>query len=481
MRIEPMYKGKFENEQAAPARRPAPRRKTQARKQRSGKGTLIFYGVYAALILVFFVAIGIAMGALKDWLVKYEASQPTVKCQQVFEELFSAPDWADLYTMAGISDTPFENKDTYAAHMNKTVGDQALSYIETSAGLSGDKKYIVRMGTEKIATFTLTAADKDADIPDWELGKVEVFLTRNKGFSIITVPGNTVSVNGVVLDDSHIVRTVSTTAEKYLPEGIHGYRLAQLQVDGLLTEPTVQVTDPNGEPVELVYDPETATYTHSITNPSIGDSEYNTLLTAAQTYCRYMIRDVGSGELKKCFDSEKQIYKTITNIDTWMRSYKSYEFSAATITDYYRYTDDLYSAKVILTLNVTRNNGTIKTYDLDSTFFVENQNGQLKVIEMTNVNVQEQTTMVRLTYMNGSEQVRSELVDASAGKLTPPAVTAPEGKVFSGWFMETVDENGKKTMSLAFLPDANGNVTLTGNTVLEPMTLYALFEKEAAE
>ena len=89
--------------------------------------------------------------------------------------------------------------------------------------------------------------------------------------------------------------------------------------------------------------------------------------------------------------------------------------------------------------------------------------------------------MVRLTYMNGNELIHTELVDAATGKLTPPAVTIPEGKVFSGWFTETVDENGNKTMSLAFLPDENGNVTLPVDNMLEPMTLHALFEKEAAE
>lgn len=476
-----MYKGKFENNEAAPVRRPSPRRRAPAKKNRSRKGTIIFYSIYAAVILVFFVGIGIAMGALNDWLVRYEASQPKVKCQEVFEDLFGDPDWAEIYTLAGAADTAFEDESVYAAYMENEVGDRKLTYIETSAGLSGDKKYIVRLGNEKVATFTLTADNKDADIPDWRLGKVEIFFTRGNSFTIITDASNTVTVNGVKLDSSYTVRTVTTAAEKYLPEGVHGYRLAQYQVHGLLAEPEVLATNAKGEPVELTYDAETATYTQDLSAPTIGDSEYDTLLTAAQTYCRYMIGAAGRADLKNCFDSTTQIYNTITTNTTWMQNYKGYDFSKETITDFYRYSDTLYSAKVNVTLMVTRKNGTVKDYVLGNTFFVQKQDGQWKVIEMTNVNVQEQTTMVRLTYMNGSEQLSSELVDANSKALTPPAVTAPEGKVFSGWFYETVDENGKKTMSLAFLPDENGNVTLSGETALEPLTLHALFEKEAAE
>lgn len=484
-----MYQGKYETNSAVtereentpapnPRRRPPARRK---RKPRTTRGTIIFYGVYIAMILVFLIAMSITMGALKNWLVNYEASQPNVKCQQVFDELFADPDWAEIYTLAGMEDAAFEGKDAYAAHMEKTVGDTELTYIETSAGLSGDKKYIVRAGTEKVATFTLTDANKDTgEIPDWELGEVEIFFSRNMDFTIITDPGNTVTVNGVILDESHIIRLVTTTAENYLPEGVHGYRLAELHVDGLLGVPEVVVTTPQGESVELSYNEEERSLIQDLSPAAIGDEERNTLVKTAETYCRYMIGAVGASELKTCFDSSTQIYNTITTNTTWMQGYTGYDFSTATVTDYYRYSDGLYSAKVSLSLNVTRKNGSNKEYHLDSTFFMEKQGDNWKVIEMTNVDVQEQLIAVRLTYMNGDATVSSGLVDAESNKLTPPAVTAPEGKVFSGWFIETVDDEGIKTMSLAFLPDENGNVSLPTDNILEPMTLYALFEAEDA-
>ena len=56
------------------------------------------------------------------------------------------------------------------------------------------------------------------------------------------------------------------------------------------------------------------------------------------------------------------------------------------------------------------------------------------------------------------------------------AVYAPEGKTFAGWAVQTTDAKGNITMTLKFTPDENGQVHLAADTVLEPMTLYALFE-----
>lgn len=464
-----MFKGNTNN-QTAPAKR----------NPRKIRNTLIFYCVYLTLILAFIVGLGFVLRALNNWLVTYEAAQPSHMCQQVFNELFSDPDWEQLYSLAGVEDTKFEDSASYAAHMEKTTADAEITYVETSAGLSGDKKYIVRADGQKIASFILTPDNKDADIPTWKLGAIEVFFERNLDVTILTAPGCTVSVNGVALDDGYTIRTVSTAAENYLPEGIHGYRLEEKYVNGLLAEPTVSVTDQTGTPVELIYDSEKRTYSQDLTSAAITDSENGTLVTAAKTYCEYMIRSVGKTALGKCFDANSEIYTTIIEHDTWMQSYSSYAFGEATVSDYFRYSDDLYSARIALTLNVTRGDGTVKPYELDSTFFLQRIDGSWLVTEMTNVDIQEPSVSVRLTYVCDNTVVDTELVDASANSLTPPAVTAPAGQVFSGWFTETVDEKGNKTMSLAFLPDENGTVTLPSETTLEPMTFYALFEAEEA-
>ena len=79
--------------------------------------------------------------------------------------------------------------------------------------------------------------------------------------------------------------------------------------------------------------------------------------------------------------------------------------------------------------------------------------------------------------MNGSTQLTSELVSNNLKELVTPMIPAPDGKVFSGWVRETINDDGSTTLTVLFEPDPEtGKVALPEGTVLEPMVLYALFE-----
>jgi len=467
-----MYQGKYvSGEPKAPRKR--------RRQKNSRKGTVLFYSIYGAVTAVLLIAIFCALSPLKQWLIKFEASQPKQKCDEVFQELFEQPDWEEIYTLAGVEDTLYEGKEAYAAYMNDLVGDKKLNYIETSAGLSGDRKYIVRLGENKIATFTLTGgADEEIAIPEWQLGEVEVFFTRAKSAVIAKLPGQTVCINGVDLDETFTIRTVTTLAENYLPEGLHGYRLVQQRIEGLLTEPTVTVRNEDGSFAKVIRDAETGIYhVEAAVPPEISQEETALATNAAETYAKYMIRATSLSTLGKLFDVTSDIYKTIQKDESIVQSYAKYSLEGLEVTDYYRYSDSLFSVRVQLTVKITRTNGTVKDYPINSTyFFTKNHAGTWLVTDMINVNVQEQIEKIRLVFMNGDMMVSSMLVDVSPGKLTIQVLAVPEGKVFSGWVKETIGEDGKTTLTVMFTPDENGVVYLPEDTRLEPMVLYALFE-----
>ena len=210
--------------QAASQRAPQPQaqRTTQqrevSRRQGPRVGGIIFYTLYFLMIFVFCAGTWLATKWLQGWLVDFEAAQPTVKSQEVFDQLFGNPDWAALYKTAGIQDTPYEGVDAYVAYMQEKVAGQTLTYSETSAGTSGDKKYFVKLGDEKIASFTLSGATEHVtDIPDWNLGTVELFFDRAEGYKIQKMDGHTAYVNGAPLDDSFTIQIATTKAEQYLP------------------------------------------------------------------------------------------------------------------------------------------------------------------------------------------------------------------------------------------------------------------------
>ena len=363
--------------------------------------------------------------------------------------------------------------------MENKVGDSTLTFKETSAGLSGDKKYLVFLGDEKIASFTLSGQTAAiTDIPDWELGGVELLFDRNETFYIQNVDGHTVYVNDVPLDDSHVIQIATTVAaEKYLPIGVSGVSMCTQQISDLLVAPAVTVFDESGNPMEVSYDEESHTFTERTKANTIPDGEKEAALNTAKTYCLFMIKQADRSDIAKYFDTSSDIYSVITNLGRlWVQDNNGYRFTKEEVSDYARYSDDLFSVRVALILNITRTDGTTKDYDYDQTLFFRKQDtGKWLAYEATNVDVNAPVGKVRLTFMNGDTVLSSEFVKTDATELDTPLVSAPEGKVFIGWYRIDKYDNGT-TYTMAFDPDENGHVTIPNGTTLEPMTLYALFE-----
>lgn len=470
-----MYKGKYTNPQSA-------EKKSFAQwLKKYSKGTIVFYSIYIAFILLFFIVLACLLAPLRDWLIRYEASQPEGKRDEVFSQLFEDPDWEQIYTLAGINDTTFENKSSYAAYMENLVGDQELICLETSAGLSGNKKYIVKLGDQKIASFLLVnGAENKADIPKWELGPVEVFFSGSQSVLVEKLPGQTVYINGVALNDSFTVRIIRTAADKYLDAGLSGYCMEQQLVTGLLTQPQVTVKAPNGQDVPVTFDAQRGVYVVENLLPEASAEEKELALNAVQAYAKYMIKKVSLTEIAKLFDTSSSIYKTIAGSEVgWMQSYASFSFTAAQYSSYYRYSDNLFSIYVDTTLNVVRYNGSVKEYPLGNTlFFQKNSNGKWLVTEMTNVDVQQRQEQVRLCFQDQDGTVLEDrFVDNNVQMLTLPTVTVPDGMTFRGWVREDTDDKGNTTLTVVFDSSVGTEVYLPQDYTLEPMVLKALFEE----
>lgn len=473
---------------ATPAKRRRNSDKSQQHKKRQTKnrktGTYVFYCTYAAFILLFLIALIFVLNPLEDWLVKFEASQPIHKQEQVFAEVFSDPDWKSLYAKAGIKDTAFENADSFAAYMDQKYGEKDLTCVETSAGLSGNKKYIVKCDDEKIATFLLIS-DKtsDTDIAEWTLGDIELFYSRNISVTVEKHPSHTVYINNVPLDDSYTIRKVSTLADKYLPEGFQGYHLEQQQVTGLMHTPDVVLKDEQGNTIPLTLDPDSGIYTIGTETNAASETEKNLAIAAAEARLKYMIGKATMTDIQALFERDSQIYTAIATSEVgWAQSGAAYDFTDPVFSSYYRYGDSLFSIKIDITLKQTRFDGSVKDYPLNSTFFFrKNESGKWLVMEATNIDVQQKTDLVCLTFMDGNTLVSTSFVEANTARLTLPQVTVPEGHTFKGWGTIKDDGNGNTTLTILFTPTETDEIFLPEGQTLNPMTLYAYFEKDGAE
>lgn len=442
---------------------------------------VIFYTIFFLCIFLFYTAAYFGLVELRDWLTRYEMAQPTTKSQEVFDTLFSNPDWGSLYDIANVQDAAYESKDAFVGYMENTVGETDLTYAETSTGLSNDKKYIVRLGNEKIATFTLVnhnQSDSQTEIADWKLGNLEFFIQYKESYYVKKLDGHTVYVNNVPLDDSFTVRISTTNADAYLPAGVAGVRVCTQQISGLAGKPNVRIVDAAGNEMIVLYDDATRTFAEQSDVNTISDTERNLAIDAVKTYALYMIKRAGEGDIAEYFLRGSDAYNAITDTERgFVQDAASREFVNESVTNYCRYSDSLFSVRVSVTLNQYRSSGTVKENTIEQSLFFEKQsNGKWMCYAMTAVDVSKPVERVRLTFMNDDVVLDSDFHDSNINTLTCPTISVPEGKVFSGWMIEEADEAGHPIMNVVFQPDESGVVAIPSGSSLEPMILYPLFE-----
>lgn len=435
----------------------------------------LFYKVLLGLVLVLLAAFCyVRFGLLRPWLTRFEAAQPKHASQEVFADLFSPADWGRVYDLAGLEAGVYGDREGFARSMEELTSGQELTLVETSAGLSGGRRYIVKAGGDSVAAFTLAGSETEEGQTAWELDGVELLLGQTGTVSVRAPEGWSVLVNGVRLEEDCVAQTVETAAERYLPEGVHGRQAVLWQTQAsAIRQAEVTVLDGDGNAAPLSYEDGRFTAEEPAQEPD--DEARDALLGAAKTYARYMIREADSQQLRRYFDSESRIYETIRSSEIWIKNTAGHGFENEEISEYYCYSPELFSARVGMDMNVKRTNGTLKGYHVDSTFFFHRTAAGWRAYEMTNVDVQKEITRTRLIFMNGQEEAGRLFVSSEERGFTPPAVTAPAGKRFTGWAVR--ERSGDSvTMTVRFRPGADGTVPLPAGWVPEPMTLYAVFE-----
>ena len=201
-------------------------------------------------------------------------------------------------------------------------------------------------------------------------------------------------------------------------------------------------------------------------------------LDAVETYALYMLKKAGAGDLAQYFLKGSDAYRAITDTERgFVQEAQSFEFVEESVTEYTVYTDNLFSARVSVTLNEYRSSGTVKESPISQTLFFEKQSsGKWMCYAMTAVDTTEATVQVRIRFVDQGREVASDLYDLSQSGISCPVVTPPEGKTFQGWGTESQDEQGNTVMNLILEPDETGPAKIPDDLLEEPLTLYAVYQ-----
>lgn len=461
----------------APVKKPVKKKKRKKRKA-NRTVSLIFYTCYFALVTAVLAGLYVLNLRLTGWLAVYEQAQPDVRCAAIFEANFSDPDWNSLGQLAGITHSKYENRDAFAAYMEAKVADRELSYTETSDGLLDSRKYLLKADGETIGFFTLVnQAPEGSKIANWQLGQVSLSHSFSQSVTVQSPSDATVYVNGTALTDDHTIRVGTAPMAEYLDDGIRSPRIYTQYLDGLMVEPAITAVDSQGNPAEVIYDESLDLYLVRTAQNTIGTEEENLALAAAKVYGLRMVGNASAAQLDRYFATDSSAYSTILRSPSWTQSrvFSNCQWGQGLVTDYWRYSEDLFSVHVTLPMVVTCTDGTTQEYRVDHSFLFRRSDNSWKCITLLGGDFQPQPDAVRLTFLVGESVVYTNLFSQDTTTLTLPLVTAPVGMTFGGWYRADTAADGTTAYTLIFADNQSGTVILPAGTALEPMTLHAMF------
>ncbi len=359
---------------------------TKFKKAKSSKvGTVIFYCIYAVLVIAAILGILYMLKELSIYLDNYERSLEKHKAEEVFDNYFAPCRFDMLYDMQDIELSEFEDKNDFITYMEKQYGGKEIIYREVSAGLSDDKKYSVAADKVKFAEFTLSKS-VEPTVPEdtWYLDSVSTLYQKNESVSVKTYKDSKLYINGIELSDSYITTdNITTDSCKRVPDGVNGITLREYKVDGLLLTPTVKVINRHGNESTLVFDEENNMFIEQITYDEPTDDIKKRATDAAQTYAKYVTLDATLYNLSQYFDKTSNTYNNICISETrWYTYHISYEFEDVELKEYYIYDENTFSIRYSCNHQVYRTRTEKHTFPLDLTLYFKNINGIFYVYDM---------------------------------------------------------------------------------------------------
>ncbi|MBE6538274.1 MAG: hypothetical protein E7671_02270 [Ruminococcaceae bacterium] len=352
---------------------------------------------YLVLIICWAVALtllGTALLIVRSYLADFESTQPKYVAEEVFEKYFSGADFEAVLAFSAENGSAFESNETLAAYLMELISGKELSYHSISSGMDLDSsKYIVKyseeVGDVKIASFTLekTGEKSKKGFAKYALSDIELFYPAEKTVKIKVLQGSVPYVNGVALDDSHIKEeNVAHDSCKHMPEGVNGIYYTVYELQGLVKEPEVAVTDTNGSPLTVFFNEKESCYeTALLYDETLMAEQSERVIAAAKNYAAYMQNDLALNKLNPYFEKGTELYNSIRSTLQWaVIDHDSYHFEDIEASEFYRYDDNTFSCRVKLTHVLKRSRLEDYRDSMDVTFYLRKVGNDYLVYDRVN-------------------------------------------------------------------------------------------------
>lgn len=344
------------------------------------KNMSLFYKIYFTAIAVFIVALIIAAVSLNIWLVDYNKGIPETVSQVFFEKNFLNLNAEELVSMSGVKPCEFETDDDIINYLKNEFAKNELTYTSISTGTETEsKKYIVKSGEYKIASFTLLPDEKN----DYYPVSVELHLPKSLNRQYKILDSSELYVNGIKADDKYVTDISDHISAKYISNEAKPLKGVTYTIDGLTKEPEIYVVDRNGKTTTVLEND--GIYYENIIYDEFEEEVVDRIVKAAKQYAICMQNDASKASVLPYFLKGTDLYssiRTAENMFVWDHS--GYSFENEKISEFFRYDENTVSLRVSFT-HVLHKYGTEDYKDYtDITYFAKNVNGEYLIFARYN-------------------------------------------------------------------------------------------------
>ena len=348
-----------------------------------------FYIVLLVFIALVLIATEIGKDKLRDLLAEYEGAQYKYVAEELLETKLRAGDGEALADFFADSFSEYETKENAAAYLSSLTEGKELSLQSLSSGLDDTVLYTVKCDGKKFATLELKKSGETTKhgIELYALDSVSLNPKLLGSYSVQLPKNYLLTVNGAPADAKYALGDdVPTASQDFMTEGVSGIVYTTYTFDRLCAAPTFTVRDADGRESAVRYDGDKDVYVADILYDDALASEYaDYSIEAAKAYATYMQNDASFAQIKKYFDPSSELYGNLRTSQTmWVIDHNSYEFKDVEASEFYAYSDEVFSCRVKLT-HVLKYRG-LKDYNdyVDMTFYFRLVDGKYLIYNSFN-------------------------------------------------------------------------------------------------
>ena len=335
------------------------------------KHTKIYITVFSSLLALLFIAATVLWTVLDA----YEKTRPQHTAEEIFDKYFTSYNIAEFLRASNPDFKTPQSDESINSTVKSYYAGKELALIQLDSEAENEEKYAVAADNKQIASFVLRKTDKSAKygFKFYTLCYGNIDFPEYHNVTAAVPVGYTLKVNGIAVDRAFLTQTdIKDKSCDYVLPPAEGIKYEEYTVNKLFTQPTVSAFAPDGTEVPVSFDMTNGMLKASLKYDDRLSAEYSGYcLDAARAYAEYMTTNGTFQDLAAFLDKSKPIYKQIKGVDlNWVPVHTGYSISNESATEFYRYSDEIFSCRVNLKITLMRPDYKDHNENIDVIFYL---------------------------------------------------------------------------------------------------------------